>query len=181
MSEVGPDNIAGLFLEYRRALVRWAEATTRSDADAEDAVQDAMLAVLRAPHLLSVVERTGSWLYTLVTRRCIDLLRREGVRRSNEYEAALQDLFEDSADALEQMESHEFVAGVADAATRLDAPLRFAFVQNALEGKTFAEISAESGIPMGTLMARKQKAVEVLKQELRRRGLLPAGIPADRR
>ena len=181
MSEVDANNVAGLFLEYRPALVRWAEAATRSDADAEDAVQDAMLAVLRAPHLLSVVERTGSWLYTLVRRRCIDILRREGVRRGNEYEAALQDLFEDPTDALEQMERHEFVAAVADAASQLDPPVRFAFVQNALEGKTFAEISAESGIPMGTLMARKQKAVELLKQELRRRELLPVGVQTERR
>jgi RNA polymerase sigma factor (sigma-70 family) len=181
VSEAGVDNVAGLFLEYRPSLMRWAEAATRSDADAEDAVQDAMLAVLRAPHLLAVVERTGSWLYALVRRRCIDILRREGVRRSNEYEAALQDLFEDAADALGQMERLEFVTAVADAANRLDPPIRFAFVENALEGKTFAELSAQSGIPMGTLMARKQKAVELLKQELRGRGLLPAGAPTDRR
>ncbi len=181
MSEVGLDNVAGLFLEHRPALMRWAERVTRSEVDAEDAIQDAMLAVLRAPHLLSVVERTGSWLFTLVRRRSIDILRRDGVRRSNEYEAALGELFEGCTDALEQMERQEFVAGVADAATRLDPPLRFAFVQNALEGKTFAEISAASGIPMGTLIARKQKAVELLKQELRRRGLLPAAVPADRR
>ena len=61
------------------------------------------------------------------------------------------------------------VSAVADAVKHLEAPLRFAFVENELEGKTFKEIAAESGIPMGTLMARKQRAIEAIRSELQRR------------
>jgi RNA polymerase sigma factor (sigma-70 family) len=162
---------AELFADYGPALVRWARAAARSEVDAEDAVQDAMVTILRAPHVLSVVERTGAWLYTLVRRRCTDIIRRDRTRRTTEQEAALEDLFEEGDDALDQMERQEVILAVAEAVKRLDEPLRFAFVENALNGKTFKEIAAESGIPMGTLMARKQKAVELVKNALRQRGL----------
>jgi RNA polymerase sigma factor (sigma-70 family) len=165
----GPD-LAELFGDYGGALVRSARALVRSEADAEDAVQDAMVAVLRAPHLLAVVERTGGWLYTLVRRRCVDILRRDFLRR-DDRESALAPLFDDAPDAVEHLEQRELVASVAAAVAHLDEPLRFAFVENALEGKTFKEISAESGIPMGTLMARKQRAVEAIKKELSAQGL----------
>ena len=42
--------------------------------------------------------------------------------------------------------------------------------KNELEEKTFREMSEESGVPMGTLMARKAKAAEFLRWKLRQRG-----------
>jgi RNA polymerase sigma factor (sigma-70 family) len=166
-------DLAELFGDYGGALVRAARKLVRSDADAEDAVQDAMVAILRAPHLPAIIENTGGWLYTLVRRRCVDLLRKGSTRRSEEREAAFETLFAEEPDASTQWEQHELVARVAEAVKRLDEPLRFAFVENALEGKTFKEISKESGVPMGTLMARKQRAVAEIRAALRRCGLMP--------
>jgi RNA polymerase sigma factor (sigma-70 family) len=166
------DLAAEIFSTYGSELLGRARALVRSEMDAEDAVQEAMLAIVRAPHLLSVVEKTGAWLYTLVRRRCVDIIRRDSSRRRDEYEAALEDLFQ-GTDAHELMERKEFVQAVATAAGHLDEPLRFAFVENALEGKTFEQISQESGVPMGTLMARKKGAVELIRKQMRQRGLLP--------
>jgi len=165
-------DLAELFDDYGPGLVRAARALVRSEADAEDAVQDAMVAALCAPHLLAFVERTGGWLYTVVRRRCLDVLRRE-VLRADERQDALQELFDDAPDAAFHLERQELVSAVAKAVSRLEAPLRFAFVENALEGRTFREISAKSGIPMGTLMARKQRAIEAVKEDLRAGGLWP--------
>jgi RNA polymerase sigma factor (sigma-70 family) len=132
-----------------------------------------MVALLSASHLPSILENVGGWLYTLVRRRCVDLLRRASSRRSDEREAALEELFDATPDASAQLEQRELVASVTRALRMMDEPLRFAFVENALEGKTFKEISRQSGIPMGTLMARKQRAVEEIRNELRQRGLMP--------
>lgn len=171
-----PENadLAETLGDHGPALLRAARSLLRTEADAEDAVQDAMVAVLRAPHLLGLVERTGGWLYTVVRRRCLDILRR-GTLRSEERAEALEALFDDAPDAAEHLERQELVLAVADAVSRLDAPLRFAFVENALEGRTFKEISAESGIPMGTLMARKYRAVEAIRKRLCDQGLFAPG------
>jgi len=173
MAEFDEQDLAGRFGERGGVLVRAARRLLGSEADAEDAVQDAMVALLAAPQLLSVIENAGGWLYTLVRRRCADLLRRESVRRSEERESALEELLDDALDAGEQLERQELVEAVAAAVKRLEEPLRFAFVENALEGRTFKEISAQSGIPMGTLMARKKRAVEAIRNELHQRGLMP--------
>jgi RNA polymerase sigma factor (sigma-70 family) len=150
-------------------MVRRARSMLRSDMDAEDAVQDAMLSVLEAPHLLETVERAGAWLATLVFRRAVDILRSKKRRREKEAEAALQDLFEESG-ALDLIEHEEFARTVADGVKDLPEELRSVFVSNALEGMTFKEMSSSSGIPMGTLMARKKRAVDMIRDYVRRKG-----------
>ncbi len=169
MADFDEQDLAEVFGAYGGVLVRAARGLVRSEADAEDAVQDAMVSVLNAPHLLSVIENIGGWLYTVVQRRCVDILRGENVRRSGDHDADIEATFEEAFDVAEQLERQELVSAVADAVKHLEAPLRFAFVENALEGKTFKEIAAESGIPMGTLMARKQRAIEAIRSELQRR------------
>lgn len=164
-------DMAELFGVHGAVLVRAARGVVRSEADAEDAVQDTMVAVLSAPHLFSVVENVGGWLYTLVRRRCSDILRRKNIRRRGEA-GDLEALFEEALDAREQLERRELVMGIADAVKHLDDPLRFALVENELEGKTFKEMSAQSGIPMGTLMARKQRALEAIRNELHQQGFI---------
>jgi RNA polymerase sigma factor (sigma-70 family) len=170
-----------LFAAYRHALVRRARALVDSTADAEDAVQDAMLAVLRAPHVLGGVERTAGWLYTIVQRRCVDILRKGGAHRARERADALAALFGDAPPAIDRLEHEEVVAAVARAVSALDEPLRFAFVENALEGRVFKDISAASGIPMGTLMARKQRAIELVKQRLCEEGILSSPKEKERK
>lgn len=172
MAEFDEQDLAELLGEHGGALVRAARGLVHSEADAEDAVQDAMVAVLTAPHLLTVLENAGGWLYTLVRRRCLDILRRGSARRDDDRDSALEDLLDGSPDTAELLERQELVAAVAEAVKRLEEPLRYVFVENALEGKTFREISAASEIPMGTLMARKQRAVEAIRKDLRQRGLM---------
>jgi RNA polymerase sigma factor (sigma-70 family) len=173
MMKVDERSLIELFAAHAPRLVSQAQAVTRSQVDAEDAVQDAMVAVLDAPHLVAMVENAKSWLYTMVRRRCIDIIRRDSVRRSYEQQISLQEIFDDFPEPLALIESQEFVTAVAQITEQLEEPLRVAFVENALEGKTFEVISAQTGIPMGTLMARKQRAVQRITKELRRRGFLP--------
>ena len=52
-------DVAELFGDYGGALVRAARGLVRSEADAEDAVQDAMVAFLSASHLPSILENVG--------------------------------------------------------------------------------------------------------------------------
>jgi RNA polymerase sigma factor (sigma-70 family) len=155
---------------YYPSLVRRARQVLRSDADAEDAAQEVLLQLVKAPHILGGVERLGAWLYTLVYRRCVDIVRGGVRRRDRETRAGAEELFA-GRDPEEMMEREEVCAAVARAVDDLEAPLRFAFVENVLEGRTFRQISKQSGIPMGTLMARKKKAVDQIRRQLRRQGL----------
>ena len=41
-----------------------------------------------------------------------------------------------------------------------------AFIQQAIDGRTFREISEQSGVPLNTLIARKRYAVQFLRKRL---------------
>ncbi|MHC4599993.1 MAG: RNA polymerase sigma factor [Planctomycetota bacterium] len=171
MMDKGFKAIADLFSRHGEDMVRWARRVLHSETDAEDVVQEVMLGLLRAPHLLVGVDRLGAWLFTLVKRKSVDLIRREVRRRSREAEIGLEEVFE-GTDPAAWMMREEFAEAFARAVDGLDEELRSVFVQNGLEDRTFREISGASGVPMGTLMARKKKAVEILREALLREGFL---------
>jgi RNA polymerase sigma factor (sigma-70 family) len=156
---------------YYPSMLRRARQVLRSDVDAEDAAQEVLLHLVQAPHALSGVERLGAWLYTLVYRRCVDIIRGGVLRRDRETRAGVEELFA-GCDPVEMMEREEVCAAVAREVDELEDSLRFAFVENVLEGKTFRQISKQSGIPMGTLMSRKKKAVDQVRRQLLRQELL---------
>jgi RNA polymerase sigma factor (sigma-70 family) len=169
MAEVGAQAIEELFSERYGDMLARARAVLSSDEDARDAVQDAVLSVLGGPSVLASIENVGSWLMTLVYRRCVDIIRRESRRRTREE--GLADLV-DGIGPVEEARGDELAAAVARAVEALPPEQRSAFVENALEGRTFREISDATGIPMGTLMARKKKAVDAIRVRLEKEELL---------
>jgi RNA polymerase sigma factor (sigma-70 family) len=172
--EDGMGEAAGELIEVAAGhvpeLLRHARRFARSEADAEDAVQEVLLAVVRAPHVLGAVERLGSWLVTLVRRRCADIVRED--RRRAELERRAMDGCAGGEGPSGGDEADELCRDVARAVRELPEDLRAPLVGNVLGGKTFRELSSETGVPMGTLMARKARAVELVREKLRRRGLV---------
>ncbi|MBI3829497.1 MAG: RNA polymerase sigma factor [Planctomycetes bacterium] len=162
MTERPEDEVDKIFVTHGERMLRQAKRLLASDADAEDAVQDVLLSILRAPHVLSDVESLGAWLFTLVRRRCYDILR--GVsRRPKPDSPGLEEFLPVPAP---KGRDGELARTLAQAIAELPDDLRYAFVENALHEKPFREMEMESGVPMGTLMARKQKAVEQLRRKL---------------
>ncbi len=177
MTNRSNESIAALFDEHADALKRRARWVLGSDADADDAVQEVMLTLLEAPNLLAPVERVAGWLLTLVRRRAIDIFRSETRRRRREGGEAVVELLAGADDLEANLERDELARAIAEAVRELPGPQREVLVANAFEGATFRELSESSGIPMGTLMARKKRAVDRVRERLRRDGWLPT--PTD--
>ena len=173
MTRADTESIADVFTTYGEDLKRRARRILGSEADAEDAVQEVMLALLSAPGVLSAVTRLAGWLVTVVRRRCVDLIRADARRKARESVRGVEDLFAGSDDPAALMEQEEVARLVAEAVDELPEALRAPFVANVLDGLTFREMSEQTGVPMGTLMARKKKAVDTLRARLRSRGLVP--------
>lgn len=164
-------SIGRIFADYGRSMFERAKRLLRSEADADDVVQEVMANLLRAPHLLADVEHVGGWLLTLVHRRCVDIFRREKRREGAVEERFLLEVFEQEGPA-ESAEQNELWEAISEAVGALPDELRLAFLENAVEEKPFREISEETGIPMGTLMARKQKALGQIRECLGQKGLI---------
>ena len=58
------------------------------------------------------------------------------------------------------------VDAVAAAVAALPPAQREAFVGNVIEGRTFREMAEQTGTPIGTLLARKRRAVAKLRTTL---------------
>jgi RNA polymerase sigma-70 factor (ECF subfamily) len=62
---------------HRPALFRLALSKLQEQADAEDAVQEALLAAFRGRHTFDVERSFRSWLCTILLNTCCRLMRRE--------------------------------------------------------------------------------------------------------
>ncbi|MGI5460466.1 RNA polymerase sigma factor SigJ [Streptomyces sp. CA-249302] len=75
----GTDVLAGRFEEHRGRMKAVAYRMLGSQAEAEDAVQEAWLKLSRSD--ADGIQNLGGWLTTVVGRVCLDMLRSRGARR----------------------------------------------------------------------------------------------------
>jgi len=77
--------------QSRPKLHRYCSRMTGSVLDGEDVVQEALFDAYRKLHTFDDTRPIGPWLFRIAHNRCIDLLRRRGVRESAEAGAAVDD------------------------------------------------------------------------------------------
>lgn len=75
----------------RPRLHRYCSRMTGSVLDGEDVVQDALFRAYRKLDTFDDSRPLGPWLFRIAHNRCIDFLRRRGVRQEAEAEAATTD------------------------------------------------------------------------------------------
>ena len=139
--------------------------------EAEDIVQDAFLELVSAHRLMEPVDHIAAWLLRVARNRIIDRFR-SGARRGPALDAALQaeELARWPAPAADGPEAHyarELLGEeLAAALAQLPAPQREVFIAHELEGRSFKELAASSGVGVNTLLGRKHAAVRQLRQRL---------------
>jgi RNA polymerase sigma factor (sigma-70 family) len=75
----------------------------------------------------------------------------------------LNDPKSDGMDEMSRMEAHE---NLQDMLTLLNDEQREILIATELNGETFQDLATESGIPLGTLLARKSRALQKLRQAI---------------
>ena len=145
--------------------------------DAEDILQDVFYQLVEAGRLLTPIDHVTSWLFRVARNRIIDLFRKK--RPEGFSDAAIEDeegellLLEDmlpSPDAgPDAVYARKVLLGELEAALdELPDEQREAFVAHELEGFSFKEIAAESGVSVNTLLSRKRYAVLHLRERLQK-------------
>ncbi len=145
--------------------------------DAEDILQDVFYELVEAYRMMKPIEQVTAWLFRVARNRIIDLFRkraREGQRTDpatwaeDDRPASALDLLP-SADAGPEAEYARtvLVEELADALDELPDEQREVFVAHELEGRSFKELAAETGVSINTLLSRKHYAVTYLRRRLR--------------
>jgi len=147
--------IADVIAKEQPGLRRFIRRRVPNDADVEDLLQDVLFELVRAHRLLMPIEFVTGWLYRVARNRITDLFRKQRpenfsdvIRADDEGELlAVEDLLPSpeggpEAQYLRGLLLDELQRAVAE----LPPEQREVFVAHELEGRSFKELSAASGV-----------------------------------
>jgi RNA polymerase sigma factor (sigma-70 family) len=146
------------------------------EADAEDILQDVFYELIEAYRLTKPIEQVVAWLYRVARNRIIDRFR----KKKPEPFSATGDPDDEGGDSLSLEELLPSPDEGPEAAyargilfEELDAALdelpeeqREVFVAHEIQGISFKEISAKTGVGISALLSRKHYAVLHLRRRL---------------
>lgn len=171
------ENIEQVILRERGRLLNYIKSRIPDDEDAEDVLQDVFFQLTQTHRLMKPVEKMSSWLFTVARNKIADLFRKnKPVNFSKIDRYAFNDEEDDRslANLLPSTEpgpEGEFLREMTmqtleEALDELPEEQRYAFVSHEFEGKSFKELSAESGETVNTWLSRKRYAVLHLRSRL---------------
>jgi RNA polymerase sigma factor (sigma-70 family) len=170
MEAVLVQRLEKVYRNERKTLLGFIRSRTGSLEEAEDLLQDVFFQAIRAASVTEPIENVVGWLYTIARNKIIDRYRRKRDTVSLQQEredVTLEDLLADSGiDIEKEVIRRAVMDALIEALEELPVEQRDAFIQQAIEGRTFREISEQSGIPLNTLIARKRYAVQFLRKRL---------------
>ena len=142
-------------------------------ADAEDVLQDVFYELIAAYRMMKPAEQVTAWLYRVAKNRMTDLFRKRtavsmtSLNEAGEDGVELEDLLpspEAGPDAI--YARNVMFEALDEALEELPENQRDVFVAHELMGRSFKEISQETGVSVNTLLSRKRYAVLHLRERL---------------
>jgi RNA polymerase sigma factor (sigma-70 family) len=162
--------LAELYDRFGRVAYGLALRILRDEALAQDAVQEAFLAVWHsADRFLAERAKASTWILTLVHRRSVDLVRREDRRRGEPLERAPEAATTSTAEDEVALGFQRRV--VQEALRRLPAEQREALELGYYGGLTQSELAERLGQPLGTIKSRMFAGLTRLRDLLAQAGL----------
>ena len=169
--------IAETITRERGRLGSFIRQRVSDPGDAEDILQDVFFELIEACRLPDPIEQVGAWLFRVARNRIIDRFRKKrevalpsardaGGEGDDDYwlEQALPD--SDSGPEAAYLRA-KLLEAMALALEELPARQRDVFIAHELDGRSFKELAAESGVKVNTLLGLKRLAVFQLRARLR--------------
>jgi RNA polymerase sigma factor (sigma-70 family) len=167
--------ISEIVTRERSRLRNFIRRRVPDPSDAEDIVQEVFYELVEANRLLMPIEHVTGWLFRVARNRITDLFRKK--RPANFSDSAveneegelrqIEDLLPSPDAGPEALYIRNALLDELDLALdELPDEQREVFVAHELEGRSFKELSAESGVSVNTLLSRKRYAVLYLRERL---------------
>jgi RNA polymerase sigma-70 factor (ECF subfamily) len=159
--------LAGLVTQYSGTLYRVAYSVLRNSADAEDAVQEAFLRVLRHRAQLPEVRDPRVWLIRIAWNVVLDRKRRMKTRPETDDVAELARVLPAAGlSAAERVAAAEDHARVLACVERLPSKERQVMLLSAFEELTSVEIASVVGITESSVRSRLFRARNLMAEML---------------
>jgi RNA polymerase sigma factor (sigma-70 family) len=168
-------HIAEVIREERPRLLSFIRRRVPNESDVEDLLQEVFYELVEAERLLKPIDYVTGWLFRVARNRITDLFRKK--RPENFADAGAMD---DDGQLLELEEllpspdagpealylRHVLLDELEQALAALPAEQREVFIAHEIDGLSFKELSAATGVGVNTLLARKRYAVLHLRRRL---------------
>jgi RNA polymerase sigma factor (sigma-70 family) len=172
-------SLTDTFARERSRLRSFIRRRVLDQADAEDILQDVFHELVEAGRIVRPVEQVGAWLYRVARNRITDLFRRKRTRgieispgtQGRPTEEPAEESIEDWLPSMEAGPEAVYTRRLLleeldEALDELPEEQRSVFVAHELEGRSFKDLAAESGVGVNTLLSRKRYAVLHLRRRL---------------
>jgi RNA polymerase sigma factor (sigma-70 family) len=143
--------------------------------DADDILQDVFCELVEANRLLMPIDHVTGWLFRVARNRIVDLFRKKKPERLSHATVAddederlrLEDVLPSPDAGPEALYARGVLLDELELAVgELPEEQREVFIAHELEGRSFKEMAAETGVNVNTLLSRKRYAVLHLRERL---------------
>jgi RNA polymerase sigma factor (sigma-70 family) len=142
--------------------------------DAEDILQEVFYELVEANRLLMPIEHVTGWLFRVARNRITDLFRKKKPESFSDAAVAnddellrLEDLLPSPDAGPDALYARSVLLDELELALdELPDEQREVFVRHELEGRSFKEMAAETGVSVNTLLSRKRYAVLHMRERL---------------
>jgi RNA polymerase sigma factor (sigma-70 family) len=167
--------ISEIIAEERARLRNFIRKRVPNEADVEDLLQEVYYELVEANRLLMPIEHVTGWLFRVARNRITDLFRKKKPETFSDATVEdedgellqIEDLLPSPDAGPEALYVRSVLLDELELALdELPDEQREVFVAHELEGRSFKELSAESGVNVNTLLSRKRYAVLHLRERL---------------
>ena len=171
MAQEQDDRISRVVEREQSRLLRFIRRHVPDPADAEDILQDVFYELVEANRLLMPIDHVTAWLFRVARNRIVDLFRKkkpeQGLATAADDEVPWEELLPSPDAGPEALYARHLLLEEMEAAlAELPREQRQVFVAHELEGKSFKQMAAETGVGVNTLLSRKHYAVLRLRERL---------------
>jgi RNA polymerase sigma factor (sigma-70 family) len=145
----------------------------------EDILQEVFCELIEACRMMKPIEQVGAWMFRVARNRIVDLFRRRQTASKTDSlsdevyghedgeTVPLEDLLPSPDEGPEAAYARAvLLEELEEALDELPEEQRAVFVAHELEGLSFKELAAETGVGVNTLLSRKRYAVLHLRDRL---------------
>jgi len=169
--------ISEVIEEERPRLRSFIRKRVPDESDVEDLLQEVFFELVEAYRLLKPIDYVTGWLFRVARNRITDLFRKKkpetfadlAIENDKGELLRIEDMLPSNDDGPEALYMRTVLFDELQAAlSELPAEQREVFVAHELEGRSFKELAAESGVNINTLLARKRYALRHLRERLQK-------------
>ncbi len=159
-----------LMERYTDMVYSTCRRVLRDETLAADAVQETFFEL--AKNAEKITGSLGSWLHKVATRRSVDLIRQNVSRRNREQNYVLDAISQDSSWS-------KVEPAVDEALEQLPDNLKEVLLLHFMQGLSTIQIAAGHGVSQPTISRRLAQGLDLLRQNLRERGIVAGLMPVQ--